>query len=162
MHTCPAFPRNINICMTVSTENVTSPESNKSRNSHSSVQIQIDPESQFEFAPRDTEKSEFLDLVDVGGVAISVESVICAWGLEVLPMLDFSALQGGEDTYDALSCRSFFAKEPLIIGLFCGKWPVKIRHPMGLRHPVPRHVYIHVHRSSKCCQCSAVSVPWTC
>ena len=25
---------------------------------------------------------------------------------------------------------------PQIIGLFCGKWPVKIRHPMGLRHPV--------------------------
>jgi len=37
---------------------------------------------------------------------------------------------------DALSCRSFFAKAPLIIGLFCGKWLVKIRHPMGLRHPV--------------------------
>jgi len=31
---------------------------------------------------------------------------------------------------------SFFAKEPLIIGLFCGKSPVKKRHPMGLRHPV--------------------------
>ena len=30
----------------------------------------------------------------------------------------------------------FFAKEPLMIGLLCGKWPVKIRHPMGLRHPV--------------------------
>jgi len=30
----------------------------------------------------------------------------------------------------------FFAKEPLIIGLFCGKWPIKIRHPMTLRHPV--------------------------
>ena len=29
----------------------------------------------------------------------------------------------------------YFAKQPLIIGLFCGKWPVKIRHPMGLRHP---------------------------
>jgi len=26
-----------------------------------------------------------------------------------------------EDSEDALSCRSFFAKEPLIIGLFCGK-----------------------------------------
>jgi len=28
------------------------------------------------------------------------------------------------------------AKEPLIIGLFCGKWPMKIRHPMGLCHPL--------------------------
>jgi len=32
--------------------------------------------SQFEFVPRDTEKSEFLDLVDYGCVAISVESVV--------------------------------------------------------------------------------------
>ena len=39
---------------------------------------------------------------------------------------------------EAFSCRLFFAKEPLIIGLFCGKWPIKIRNPMGLRHPVPR------------------------
>jgi len=30
-------------------------------------------------------------------------------------------LQGGEDSWDALSCRSFSAKEPLIVGLFCGK-----------------------------------------
>ena len=28
-------------------------------------------------------------------------------------------VQGGEDPQDALSCRSFSAKEPLIIGLFC-------------------------------------------
>jgi len=42
----------------------------------------------------------------------------------------------GDDTRDALSCRSFPAKEPLIIGLFCGKWHTKIRHPMGFRHPV--------------------------
>jgi len=45
-------------------------------------------------------------------------------------------IQGGEDSEDVLSCRSFFAKEPLIIGLFCGKWPMRIRHPMTLRHPV--------------------------
>jgi len=31
---------------------------------------------------------------------------------------------------------SFFTKEPLIIGLFCGKSPIKIRHPIGLRNPV--------------------------
>ena len=29
-----------------------------------------------------------------------------------------------------LQMSSFFAKEPLIIGLFCGKWPIKIRHPV--------------------------------
>jgi len=31
---------------------------------------------------------------------------------------------------------SFVAKEPLIIGLFCGKWPMKIRHHITLRHTV--------------------------
>jgi len=41
-------------------------------------------------------------------------------------------------TQDALSCRSFFAKEPRITGLFGGKWPIKIRHLMGLRHHVLR------------------------
>jgi len=45
-------------------------------------------------------------------------------------------VQGGEDPQDALSCRSFFAKEPPIIGLFCRKWLIEIRHPMRLRHPV--------------------------
>ena len=32
-----------------------------------------------------------------------------------------ATLQDGEDPYDALNCRSFFAKEILIIGLFFGK-----------------------------------------
>ena len=30
-------------------------------------------------------------------------------------------VQGGEDSSNALSCRSFLAKEPIIIGFFCGK-----------------------------------------
>jgi len=51
-------------------------------------------------------------------------------------------MQGGEDSQDALSCRLFFAKEPLIIGLFCGKWPMKIRHLMTLRHPVCDMIYL--------------------
>ena len=33
-------------------------------------------------------------------------------------------IQGGEDEEDASSCRSFFTKETLIIGLFCRKWPM--------------------------------------
>jgi len=41
-------------------------------------------------------------------------------------------IQGGQD---ASSCRTLFAKEPLIIGLFWGKWPIR-RYPMGLRHSV--------------------------
>ena len=43
---------------------------------------------------------------------------------------------GGEDPQDALSRKSFSAKQPLIIGPFCRKWPLKMRHPMGLRHRV--------------------------
>jgi hypothetical protein len=34
------------------------------------------------------------------------------------------------------SCRSLSTKKPLIIWLFCQKWPVKTRHPMRLHHPV--------------------------
>jgi len=46
------------------------------------------------------------------------------------------AVRSGEDSQDPLSCRSFSTKEPLNTGQFCGKWPVKIRDPMSLRHPV--------------------------
>ena len=59
-----------------STENATPPKSTRSKNSNSSVQIQIVHFSQFEFVLRDTEKSEFLDLVDAGGLVMSVETVI--------------------------------------------------------------------------------------
>ena len=61
--------------MTVFTENATPLESTKPRNSNSSAQIQIRAKSQFEFVPRDTEESEFLDLADFEGVAISVKTV---------------------------------------------------------------------------------------
>jgi len=33
-----------------------------------------------------------------------------------------------------------FHKRAKIIGLFCGKWLVKMRHPMGLRHSVHAHM----------------------
>jgi len=62
--------------MTVSTENTTPPKSTKSKNSNSLVHIQINSKFEIEFAPRDTEKSEFLDLVDFGGAAFSVETGI--------------------------------------------------------------------------------------
>ena len=54
--------------MTDSTENATPPKSNTSRSTNSSVQLQIKQKSQFEFAPRDTEKSKFLVLVVILGV----------------------------------------------------------------------------------------------
>jgi len=58
--------------MAVSTESTTPLKSTKSKNSN--LQVQIKPESQFEFVLRDTEESEILDLVDSGGVAFSVET----------------------------------------------------------------------------------------
>jgi len=35
-----------------------------------------------------------------------------------------------------LKLQVIFHKKPSIIGLFCGKWPMKIRRPLSLRHPV--------------------------
>jgi len=62
--------------MTVSTKILPPPQSTKSRNSNSSGRIQIKSKSQFKFEPRGTEESKFLHLVDLGGVAMSVESII--------------------------------------------------------------------------------------
>ena len=45
-------------------------------------------------------------------------------------------VQGGEDPWDPLYCRSFSTQKPLNIGYFREKWPIKIRDPMSLRHPV--------------------------
>jgi len=56
-------------------------------------------------------------------------------------------LKGGKDPYDASSYRSFSAKEPLIIGFFCGKWPIKIRPFTGLRHPETTEVFLTVRSS---------------
>ena len=61
---------------TISTGNTAFPKSTRSRNSNSSVHIQIIPKSQHEFVPRDTDQSEVLELVEFGGVAISGETVI--------------------------------------------------------------------------------------
>ena len=54
-----------------------------------------------------------------------------------------------------VGCRSFPPKEPQIKGFFCGKWPLKIRHPMDLRDHVYKCVcvcirtcvYIHKYKS---------------
>jgi len=43
-----------------------------------------------------------------------------------------------------LKLQVICAKEPLITGLFCRKWPIKIRHPMDLRHPVAIYVYTYI------------------
>ena len=50
-------------------------------------------------------------------------------------------VQGGKEAYNAVTCRSLSAKEPINIGLFCWKRPLKIRHPMPLCHPVTCGVF---------------------
>jgi len=53
--------------MTDSTENATHPKSIESKNSDLSVYIQIGPNFQFEFVPRNTVESGFVDVTDFGG-----------------------------------------------------------------------------------------------
>ena len=53
-------------------------------------------------------------------------------------------LQGGEDSKDPLSCRSFSRQKPLNIGHFCGKWPITIRDPMSLRHRLRHRVPVNI------------------
>jgi len=50
-----------------------------------------------------------------------------------------SMIEGGEDSQDPLSCRSFSTKEPLNIGHFCRKGATMIRDRVSLRHPVSWH-----------------------
>jgi len=50
----------------------TLPQSTKSKNSNFSVQIQINPQSHLKFVLRDTEESQFFDLVDCGDAVFSV------------------------------------------------------------------------------------------
>jgi len=57
---------------------------------------------------------------------------VCACAHVYLPHC-VAAVQGGEDAWDALNCRSLSAKEPIILGLFCGQWRIKIRHSMHIR-----------------------------
>jgi len=64
--------------MTDSTANATHPQSTQSWDPNSPVQIEIKPKFQFQFVPRDTEESEFLNLVDFGDVAFLVETVMRA------------------------------------------------------------------------------------
>ena len=63
----------VRLYITDSTENATPLRSIKSRTSNFKVHIQIQAKSQVEFVQRDTEEFEFLDLVDFGDVAFSVD-----------------------------------------------------------------------------------------
>jgi len=90
-----------------------------------------------------THKNGHVNYVNVPCQILYCENVIChEWVISNIRMCYVyymnvpCQIQGGEDARDAPSCRSFFAKGPRIIGLFCGKWSMKIRHPMTLRHSV--------------------------
>jgi len=87
--------------MTDSTENATPPKSSKSRNSTSSVQIQIKPKSQLEIVPRDTEEPEFLNSVDFRDLTFSVQTVRV-----VIPCLEITSHHTLIQSlrYTAISC----------------------------------------------------------
>ena len=96
-----------------------------------------------------TNKNEFLFNYSCTLVLVCVNLclVICVVKCAVIPVAMCVVMwewQGSEDSQDALSCRLFSAKEPLILGLFYGKRPVKIRHFMGLRHPIRCNAMMHV------------------
>jgi len=84
--TLPCFPCRY-VDMTDSTENTEPPKATKSRNSSSSVQIQIQGKFQFECVLRDTEESEFLDLVDLEDIVFAVETLICCCAFRYVDML---------------------------------------------------------------------------
>jgi len=67
---------------------------------------------------------------------MSLHPCVCVW------------IQGGEDSQDALSCRSFPAKEPIIIGLFCGKC-LKLQ-VIFAKEPLKACFYIHEDKGIAC------------
>ena len=52
-------------------------------------------------------------------------SYVCHDAFICVPWRISCTLRVGEDPHDAWSSRSFFAKEPQNIGLFCWKWPIR-------------------------------------
>jgi len=44
-----------------------------------------------------------------------------------------------------LKLQVIFRKQPRIEGLVCGKWPIKIRYPMTLRHPAEAWCVVVTH-----------------
>jgi len=61
-----------------------------------------------------------------------------------------------------LKLRVISAKEPLIIGLFCGKWPVKIRHLTYDCHPLcilEVCMYVCIHTAVWMCEAAVAQQP---
>jgi len=59
-------------------------------------------------------------------------------------------LQGDKDPEDALSCKSFFAKEPLSIGLFLRKMTYKDQASCGSSPPCTWHTNMTCHLRLRC------------
>ena len=57
-----------------------------------------------------------------------------------------TAVTGWRRLIGCLKLQVICAKEPLILGLSCGKWPMRIRHPMTLRHPVSNFKHVCLSR----------------
>ena len=86
--------------MTDSIEIATPLKSTKAWNSNFLVPIQIKSKSPFEFVPRDTEQSEYLDAVDFmmlhfQWVAFSVETVLPRWMRGSMTGLNWGSGEGG-------------------------------------------------------------------
>jgi len=61
-----------------------------------------------------------------------------------------------------LKLQVIFCKESLIIGLFCGKSLVNIRHPVGLRHPVDWiYIYLELSIGKKLCCHDKMNQVWS-
>jgi len=81
-----------------------------------------------------------IHMCDAGNV--DHNSFICGtWLLYMCHMCDTGT--GWRRLIGCLKLQVHSAKEPLIKGLFCGKGPITIRHPMILRNPVTSIITIH-------------------
>jgi len=61
---------------------------------------------------------------------------------------------GRQRCIKCLNCRSLSSKEPLMTGLFWGKWRIKIRHPMGFRRPLTlAQLWLFAHLCVSVCVC---------
>jgi len=61
---------------------------------------------------------------------------------EVDGLASWRFLQGWRRLIGCLESQVIFIKRSTNLGLFCGKWTVKIRHPMILLHTVPEALVV--------------------
>ena len=59
------------------------------------------------------------------------------------------------------SCRSLSAKEPILIGLLCRKWPIKIGCSINFRHPMKTNAYSQNFKNGAITQSGISMVDWS-